>query len=191
MNLKKLKCPSCGADIHLKYGSNKTTCEYCGSEYIVSEDEKDKVINIFNNMANKNFTAIKIFKTVFIFWIIIFITFTMVGIFTSFNYVNKNRFDSYEEIMNNGTELIEKSKYNQKYTKYSGINESKSVVNLLNECINDKKEFTILYDDKEYTTKDSIKKLSKTIKNSKNKYFIVLDFYTDGYINKINIKIIK
>ena len=73
MNLKKLKCPSCGADIHLKYGSNKTICEYCGSGYIVSEDEKDKIINTFNNMFDKNFTAIKIFKTVFIIWIIIFI----------------------------------------------------------------------------------------------------------------------
>ena len=56
---------------------------------------------------------------------------------------------------------------------------------------NDEKEFIVLYDDNEYTTKDSIKKLIKTIKNSKNKYFIVLDYNTDGYINKINIKIIK
>ena len=58
MKLKRLSCPSCGANINMEIGDNKTVfCPFCGNQFAIDNEESVQTKNInfharFTNDAN-------------------------------------------------------------------------------------------------------------------------------------------
>ena len=55
MKLKKLSCPSCGANINMEMGDNKTVfCPFCGNQFAVDNEEsvQTKNLNIHARFTN-------------------------------------------------------------------------------------------------------------------------------------------
>ncbi len=40
VNITKIKCPNCGADVQLREGQTRYICEYCDSQLVISEEER-------------------------------------------------------------------------------------------------------------------------------------------------------
>jgi DNA-directed RNA polymerase subunit RPC12/RpoP len=40
MEVKQIKCPSCGANLEYNYKKHSYTCDYCGASFIDEKDDK-------------------------------------------------------------------------------------------------------------------------------------------------------
>ena len=53
INVLKLKCPTCGADLEIEDNREVCFCQYCGTKILVSDDNR-KTININKNVTYTN-----------------------------------------------------------------------------------------------------------------------------------------
>ena len=98
MKIIEKKCPNCGATLEFNVGDKETKCKYCGSEFIIEDNnEKKKEFNVDNVTLKfvKTFTTVH-FIMVGIISLIIIATFIFIfaHITRSFDNIN-SPFDSF------------------------------------------------------------------------------------------------
>lgn len=172
-----IKCPSCGANLELEDNKTRTKCQYCNTNIMIEKDLNDEITA---NILQTSKVVSKIFPIVFSFIILIFITTSIYMIFFSQRFFNhKSDFD--------------KTSFNHAFTYANGTQTGLFVTETLDNVIdsnkknNDHQIYVIYNNDKK--TNNTAKIVS--IKNELgiyDKYEVLIDYDSKGYINLITIE---
>ena len=192
MEVKKIACPCCGANIDFSKADKKEVkCEYCHAMVYLDdkgqvsspEEDIEKLKKIADNAANElnNSVSTKGFKIVFgliTTCAVVFISAILILGITSIN--SHSKYSKYDiASFNNDLEL------------FTGTNSGMFVSNLLDNVITKNKKdknhtITVIYGEVNTTNTDEIRQLKTNFEDFKN-YEISLDYDSDGFVNKVTI----
>lgn len=194
--MKKLKCSSCGAELHVEENKEYAVCNHCGSRYKLNEDLNIniKLDDNAKEVLNSGFGAVKHVSKFMIVPIIVFvisiIAFTFIFINASQN--RKTIEDkqtqeqaSQEEIMKKQLEESKKYAFNFQFINDNGTKSAFFLGSILDKIIQSNKTqdrlVTLVFDKTETTNESKIIEIKHSLDGN---YEVSFD-YDDGYINKI------
>lgn len=192
--MQQLKCKSCGAKIETVDDDDIIgTCPYCGTQYQLHNNVN---VNInFGETLKDLFTfrfklVSNIVKYVFLFVFLSFIItfgFTAIGMFST----SKSIFSTYSK--NNPIDTkknFDRDSFNSKFEYYKGTEYKYSVERLLDKVIENNQSstnlITISYNNIQSTMTSMIEKIKSSLDSKK--YTIILDYDSNGYVDRITIK---
>ena len=178
VKITSVKCPHCGANLELDKNKKFAKCQYCNTDLLIEKDINDEIkASILENtkIISKIFPII--FITVFIIILISFITmFSISG-----NIFNKSRSN------------FDIKSFNNSFTYAAGTKNGIFVIDTLDNVIssnkqNKKHQIYVKYDNSKKTNNENKIIDIKDNLNNFDKYEIIIDFDSDGYVNLISIK---
>ena len=192
--MKKLKCSSCGAELHVDENDNYATCNHCGSQYKLNEDLNVN-IKLDDNMKEVLNTGLGTFNHVSKFMFIPIIMFVVVfGLilyfgFTSFNR-SRNDVDNHqrkiEEQFNQQQENVKKDVFNFQFSNDNGTKSAFFLESTLDEIIQSNKIYDrkviLVFNGTETTDESEIINIKHSLDGN---YEVSFNYDDDGYINKI------
>lgn len=195
MELKELKCTSCGAKLEVEATAEKVTCDYCHTSFAVKDAYNDgynyekgrlkayeeqlgkgmnSVANFFENnqlikKIGKGYLAVVIGSMVFALLVFLVIIFS---IFRTSSNMNT-------------------SSFNSKFEIHVGTNFGRLAGSVLDDVIisnkkNKNHQITVVYGDISTTDPKKIAEIKHSF-SSFNQYDISFDYDKKGYINKLTI----
>ena len=202
--MKKLKCSSCGAELHVEENKEYAVCNHCGARYKLNEDLN---INIKLDDSAKEVlnSGLGAFKNISKFMIIPIIAFIIIFIVISifiFTNASKNRKiveksqnqeqSQQEELIEEQLEKAKKDSFNFQFINDNGTKSAFFLESTLDEIIQSNKTkdrlVTLVFDGKETTEESEIIKIKHSLAGN---YEVSFDYDNDGYINKIIVNKIK
>ena len=176
--MKKLRCTSCGAELKLEENKEYAVCEHCGSKYKMNEDMNinikmdDNVKEVINN-GTKSFSKIMLIPIVL--FVIIFISIIF------FAFKSKSDFTNDE---------AEKRKFNFNFSSEIGTKSGFFLTDILDEINvsnkNNDRKITLVFNGKATTDETEIINIKHGLKD-RDKYEVMVNYDSDGYVNEIKV----
>ena len=205
--MKKLKCSSCGAELHVEDNKEYAVCNHCGSKYKLNEDLNvnikldDNMKEVLNNGMGTVKNASKVMIIPFILFALIFIAIFVFG-FTNINKSKKSaeenrekiheQFKEQNEIINKQQEEAKKEMFNFQFANDNGTKSAFFLESTLDEIIESNKTqdrlVTLVFNGKEVTEESEIINIKHSLKGD---YEVSFNYDDEGYINKIIVDKIK
>ena len=205
--MKKLKCSSCGAELHIEDNKEYAVCNHCGSRYKLNEDLNvnikldDNMKEVLNNGLGTVKNASKVMIIPFILFALIFIAifvFGFININKSKKSAEENREKIHEqvkeqnEIINKQQEEAKKEMFNFQFANDNGTKSAFFLESTLDEIIESNKTqdrlVTLVFNGKEVTEESEIINIKHSLKGD---YEVSFNYDDEGYINKIIVDKIK
>ena len=205
--MKKLKCSSCGAELHVEDNKEYAVCNHCGSRYKLNEDLNvnikldDNMKEVLNNGLGTVKNASKVMIIPFILFALIFIAifvFGFININKSKKSAEENREKIHEqvkeqnEIINKQQEEAKKEMFNFQFANDNGTKSAFFLESTLDEIIESNKTqdrlVTLVFNGKEVTEESEIINIKHSLKGD---YEVSFNYDDEGYINKIIVDKIK
>lgn len=205
--MKKLKCSSCGAELHVEDNKEYAVCNHCGSKYKLNEDLNvnikldDNMKEVLNNGLGTVKNASKVMIIPFILFALIFIVIFVFG-FTNINKSKKSaeenrekipeQFEEQNEIINKQQEEAKKEMFNFQFANDNGTKSAFFLESTLDEIIESNETqdrlVTLVFNGKEVTEESEIINIKHSLKGD---YEVSFNYDDEGYINKIIVDKIK
>ena len=205
--MKKLKCSSCGAELHVEDNKEYAVCNHCGSRYKLNEDLNvnikldDNMKEVLNNGLGTVKNASKVMIIPFVLFALIFIAifvFGFININKSKQSAEENREKTHEqvkeqnEIINKQQEEAKKEMFNFQFANDNGTKSAFFLESTLDEIIESNKTqdrlVTLVFNGKEVTEESEIINIKHSLKGD---YEVSFNYDDEGYINKIIVDKIK
>ena len=196
--MKKMRCTSCGAELKVKEDKEYAVCEHCGSSYKLNEDVNIniKMDDNTKEMINQGFGNVGKFSKFMFIPVIIFALVFICGIaFTiidsrSFDKESKQIQDEYDKEAEKAKEESEKYSFNFQFVNAAGTKYGNQTDIVLDDIIESNKNYdrkvTLVFDGESTTDESKIIEIKHGL-GSWDKYEVIVNKDTDGYVNEIKV----
>lgn len=192
--MEKLKCSSCGAELHVEENKEYAVCNYCGSRYKLNEDLNVN-IKLDDNMKEVLNNGLGTVKHASSFVLIPIILFVIVFVFS---FINTSKHKSMvEEEQNQIQEQVkqqkenmekesEKHSFNFQFINDNGTKSAFFLESTFDEIIQSNKthdrQVVLVFNGAETTNESEIIDIKHSLNGN---YEVSFNYDDDGYINKI------